>query len=172
MKRLPETPETAFVPSAVQSHEPFDVCSERRSSARASLEPTEHCSQCRISLSQRMMAFHIAHSHLVLRCQLCASLVQRLGISRDPAIRGQYCSLSCKEQAEERALCVACSREPDGTFKNATCLRCRRSFVSVRDQLGQVAGVLSAIDRAQVLPLAYQRLKRPRRSVDDRSQSA
>lgn len=47
------------------------------------LTRAKRCYPCRIDLSPRMMAFHVELAHLVLRCQLRAAVIQRLGISRN-----------------------------------------------------------------------------------------
>jgi hypothetical protein len=124
------------------------------------LKGSKYCFRCALDFSPRMMAFHLSHAHLILHCQLCRTPLERLGISRASKIRGQFCSSSCKEEAEIRGLCIACSKEPDGTFKHGACLRCRRAYFNVSRQILEVNGVLGAICRAEVLPAVYQRCDR------------
>ena len=129
---------------------------------------SKHCFRCDLDMDPPMMAFHKAHAHLVLHCQLCRTPIAHLGISRADHIRGQYCSSICKSEAARRGLCIACSKVPDGTFKRGMCLPCRASYVGIHRQISQVNGILFAIESAQVLPMPYQRLKPGNRNGKDR----
>lgn len=130
-----------------------------RSQVKA-LKGSEYCFRCALDFTPRMMAFHLSHGHLILHCQLCRTPLERLGIYRDNHLRGQFCSSSCKAEAERRGLCTACSKEPDDTFKRGACLRCRRERFNVLRQIKAVNGTLGAIHRAGYLPPAYHRTDR------------
>ena len=124
------------------------------------MKDVKHCSPCGLAFSSAMMGFHLSHHHLVLCCQVCRTPMQRLGITRDPFAQGQFCSSSCKAQAERRGLCTACSKESDGTFQGGTCARCRRTRFNVGRQIQAVNGTLGAIHRAAFLPRVYERRDR------------
>jgi hypothetical protein len=133
-----------------------DTPASKRSQGKV-IKASEYCFRCALDFTPRMMAFHLAHGHLILHCQLCRTPLERLGISRASKIRGQFCSSSCKEEAELRGLCIACSKEPDGTFKLGACIRCRRAYFNVSRQIRAVNGTLGAIHRATILPGVYHR---------------
>lgn len=124
------------------------------------LKGSKYCFRCALDFTPRMMAFHLSHGHLILHCQLCRIPLDRLGIYRDNHLRGQFCSYSCKAEAERRGLCYACSKEPDDTFKRGACLRCRRERFNVSRQIRAVNGTLGAIHRASFLPAVYERCDR------------
>lgn len=125
--------------------------------SRRPVETLKYCRTCDLEFEPGMMAFHRSHAHLVLHCQLCHVPLQRLGIIRDLMARGQFCSSVCKEEAWGRGLCIACSKEPDGTFRGGICLRCRREYANIDRQIRAVNGTLGAIRRAEVLPAVYER---------------
>jgi hypothetical protein len=131
----------------------------KRSHGKA-IKASEYCFRCALDFTPRMRAFHLSHGHLILTCQLCRTPLEHLGISRDNLLQGQFCSSSCKAEAERRGLCTACSKEPDGTFKRGACVRCRRERWSVRRQIRTVNGTLGAIRRAAFLPGVYHRCDR------------
>lgn len=158
MKTTPTSPDPAAIVTC-----PPPQAAEMTPAAQTPAAPRfrgqKFCNRCKIHLAPRMMEFHRSHAHLLLHCQLCGAVARQLGFSRDRAVRGQFCSIACKEEAGGRGLCGTCSREPDGTFKQGTCGRCRRSYGNAARQIGQINGILGAMNRAQVLPLFYQRLK-------------
>lgn len=161
MKTTPPSPDPASIVAGPPPPPAPDSPAVAQKPAAVLVRGQKFCKRCRIHFAPRMMDFHRSHAHLLLRCQLCGAVVRRLGISRDRAVRGQFCSDACKGEAEGRGLCGTCSREPDGTFKQGTCGSCRRAYVSAGRQISQINGILGAIERAQYLPFFYQRLKQP-----------
>lgn len=119
-----------------------------------------HCYRCKMDFSPRMMDHHLAHNHLILRCQVCAAPMLRMGVTRSPLARAQFCSSECFGEAERRGLCVGCSAAPNGAFRLGACPACRRYGHYVIPAITAVADQLKAIRRARYLPRPYQRRER------------
>lgn len=149
------SPAKPSVPEARKARKPAGEKSQGKA-----LNASKHCFRCALDFTPRMMAFHLSHGHLILHCQLCRTPLERLGVYRDNHLRGQFCSSPCKEEAERRGLCYACSKEPDDTFKRGACVRCRRERFNVSRQIKAVNGTLGAIHRAGYLPPVYHRIDR------------
>ena len=124
------------------------------------MKDSKHCFGCRIDLSPHMMRYHLENDHMIVPCQFCTGPLLRMGLSRSPLDRAQFCSSACMNEAEERGLCIGCSIPPDTTFRHGACARCRRYGHYRIPAITEVTDQLRAIRRARLLPLPYQRRER------------
>lgn len=119
-----------------------------------------HCYRCKMDFSPRMMEHHLEHNHLILRCQRCAAPLLRMGLTRSPIDRAQFCSSECLAEADRRGLCIGCGAVPNSPFRFGACLECRRHGHYIIPAITAVADQLKAIRRARYLPRPYQRRER------------
>jgi hypothetical protein len=124
------------------------------------MKDSKHCFRCGLDFSPPMMAFHLKHEHLTLKCGLCRSIIPRLGFTRSGLIRAQFCSRTCMNEAELRGLCKRCSKEPSGSFERGTCRPCRRDLWHRERTLHSIRQELLGMEESRVLPLPYQRRNR------------
>lgn len=119
-----------------------------------------HCYRCNLDFSPKMMDHHLEYNHLICRCQLCSAPMLRMGLSRSPVDRAQFCSSECMATAEQLRLCIGCCAIPNAKFMHGACADCRQYGHYVIPAITAVADQLKAIRRARYLPRPYQRRER------------